>query len=357
MTPDPHPRPKIGVYVNNRAAVFLGDGFTLTDLLDLATDVEDAGLDFVSVGDSLLAKPRYSPIVVLAAIAARTRRIELTTGILQPHMRNPVLLAQEWATLDVVAAGRTSIGVGLGTGPLDLVEAEYRLIGIPKRQRGVAFDEAINLLRRLWTEGDVSHHGRIYNLDHIDAGFTPDRTPHPPILVACGGYVPERAGTGPNDFHTPETAGTFVGPFERVVRLGDGWITGIVTPDEYRRALDVIGTIATQRERDLDHRFERRLNCFLHLDTDAARARRIGTEFLESYHRLPFEADTLDRWLIAGDAETCAERIAAYVDAGVTSFQFVLADHDQHRQLDRLASDLAPLVRTGVTTGNVGAPA
>jgi alkanesulfonate monooxygenase SsuD/methylene tetrahydromethanopterin reductase-like flavin-dependent oxidoreductase (luciferase family) len=353
MTIEPHEKkgtaPKLGVYVNNRAAVFLGEGFTLSDLIDLAVSAEDAGLDFVSVGDSLLAKPRYSPIVVLAGIAAVTKQIELTTGILQPHMRNPVMLAQEWATLDVLCGGRTSLGVGLGTGPLELVEAEYRLIGIPKRKRGVAFDEAITLLRQLWTEPEVTFSGEVFQIDSATVGFSSARRPHPPILVACGGYVPEQAGTGPNDFYSPETAGTFTGPFERVVRLGDGWITGIVTPDEYRRALGVVDALAQQRGRTLDDGFERRLNCFLHIGPDAAQARQVGQEFLESYHRLPFDSETLDRWLIAGTAEACAEQISAYVDAGVTSFQFVLADHQQQRQLERLANDLAPRVRDNVT--------
>src|SRR5919205_543188 len=66
-----------GIYVNNRAAVFLGEAFSLERLLDAAVAAEDYGLDFVSVGDSILAKPRYMPIPVLAAIAARTRRIKL----------------------------------------------------------------------------------------------------------------------------------------------------------------------------------------------------------------------------------------------------------------------------------------
>src|SRR5215212_11073975 len=88
-------RPRYGVYVNNRAAVFMGEAFSLDRLLENAVIAEEAGLDFVSVGDSITAKPRYTPIPVLAAIAAKTRRVGLATGILQPHMRNPVLLAQE----------------------------------------------------------------------------------------------------------------------------------------------------------------------------------------------------------------------------------------------------------------------
>ena len=239
-------RPRYGVYVNNRAAVFMGEAFSLDRLLDNAVIVEEVGLDFVSVGDSITAKPRYTPIPVLAAIASKTRRVGLATGILQPHMRNPVLLAQDWATLDVISGGRTLLGVGLGTGDPASITREYELIGIPKKRRGKAFDESIQLLKRLWTEESVTFEGEIYRLTDVSLGYRPRQRPHPPIVVSCGGYVPKQAGFGPNDFYTESTAGTFTGPFERVARLGDGWLTGIVTGEEYRQALAYIRQTAAE---------------------------------------------------------------------------------------------------------------
>lgn len=128
---DRHDAVHLGLYVNNRSAVFLGDEYTLSDLIDMARLAEAYGFDFVSVGDSLLAKPRFSPLVTLAGIATVTERIGLTTGILQPHMRNPVLPAQEAATLDHLAAGRTSLGLGLGTGPKELVRRNTSWSAIP----------------------------------------------------------------------------------------------------------------------------------------------------------------------------------------------------------------------------------
>jgi alkanesulfonate monooxygenase SsuD/methylene tetrahydromethanopterin reductase-like flavin-dependent oxidoreductase (luciferase family) len=329
--------------------VFLGEHFTLEGLVRLAEDAEQADLDFVSVGDSILAKPRYSPIVTLGVLAARTRRIELATGIIQPHLRNPVLLAQEWATLDVASGGRTAIGVGLGTGPRPLVEREYRLVGLPIAHRGQAFEESITLLRRLWTEDTIVHDGPHFPLGEVSAGFRPARRPHPPILIACGGYIPVRQGTGPNDYFRDDVAGTFHGPMDRVARLGDGWITGIVTPSEFAAAFALVREHAERRGRDLDDAFDARLNCFVRVDGDAARGRRDGVAFLEAYHRLPFDDDTTDRWLIAGSPQECVERVAAYVAAGVTSFQFVLADVDQHAQLARLVETVLGPIRNGLT--------
>ena len=336
----------LGIYVNNRAAVFLGEAYLLERLLEAATLAEDCGFEFVSVGDSILAKPRYSPIPVLAAIAARTTRIKLMTGILQPHMRNPVLLAQEWATLDALSNGRTILGVGLGTGAREMVEREYELVGTPKRLRGKAFDEAIQLLKRLWTEEQVSFEGEVFRCRDVSIGFRPKQVPHPPIVVACGGYVPSRPGVGPNDFFTEQTAGTFHGPFERVARLGDGWMTGIVTPKEYGRAIDLIRAIARERyARQLGGEFRTVLNCFINVGPDAEAARREAVFMLQSYHQLPFDDETIERWTIYGPPERCAERMAAYWEAGVNSFQLVIAARDQLAQIRAIAEGVRPLVQ------------
>lgn len=342
---------RLGIYINNRAAVFLGDGFALSSLLALARSCEAAKLDFVAVGDSVLAKPRYSPIVTLAAVAGATDRIGLTTGILQPHLRNPVLLAQEWATLDVASGGRTVLAVGLGTGPRELVDAELSMAGLSRRSRASAMEESISLIRALWRGEPVDTSGPIYSFGTVDAGFGPYGGREVPIVIACGAFVPKQEGHGPNDVYSPTTAGTFFGPFARVARLGDGWVTGMATPSEWRSTWEVVKEEASAIGRNIDvPSFERRLNCFIHIDGNVARARTAGTAFLEAYHRLPMDDETVDRWLIHGPAERCAERLAAYVDAGVNSFQLVLGSRRQEEQLDRVATLMRPLVTPASAT-------
>lgn len=338
--------PKVGIYVNNRAAVFLADRFSVPSLLSLAREAEHSGFDFVSVGDSLLAKPRYSPVVILAAIAGQTDRIELTTGILQPHLRNPVLLAQEWATLDALSGGRTSIGVGLGTGPRGGVAAELAVAGLDHKTRARAFEEAIALLKELWKGGPVTFSGSVYRFSSVDIGISPVTPAGPKVLIACGAIVGQKAGVGPNDdVYRPGLGGTLLAPLARVARLGDGWITGMVTPAEWRdlwtRLCAEAGRLGRQLSEDS---FERRLNCFIHVDRDPAAARAAGKSFLEGYHQLAMDDETLDRWLISGPPEQCAARISGYVQEGVNSFQFVLASERQHEQLERLANDVRPLL-------------
>jgi alkanesulfonate monooxygenase SsuD/methylene tetrahydromethanopterin reductase-like flavin-dependent oxidoreductase (luciferase family) len=345
-------RPRYGVYVNNRAAVFMGEAFSLDRLLDNAVMAEQAGLDFVSVGDSITAKPRYTPIPVLSAIAAKTHRIGLATGILQPHMRHPALLAQDWATLDVISGGRTLLGVGLGTGDPASVAREYELVGIPKRKRGKAFDESIQLLKRLWTEESVTFEGDVFTLNDVALGYRPRQRPHPPIVISCGGYVPKRAGFGPNDFYTESTAGTFTGPFERVARLGDGWLTGIVTGEEYRQALTFIRQTAAERYgRVLGPEFVAMVNLWLCVGPSAEAARQEGQAVLEAYHLRPFDEDTIERWLLYGAPEDCAARLAEYILAGANTFQFVIASYDQERQIRALTERVLPLVPERVAAG------
>jgi len=348
----PASRPRYGVYVNNRAAVFMGEAFSLDRLLDNAVIAEEVGLDFVSVGDSITAKPRYTAIPILSAVAARTRRVGLGTGILQPHMRHPVLLAQDWATLDVISGGRSLLGVGLGTGDPASVAREYEVIGIPKQKRGKAFDESIQLLKRLWTEDAVTFSGEVFHLDDVSLGYRPAQRPHPPLVIACGGYVPKRAGFGPNDFYTESTAGTFTGPFDRVARLGDGWLTGIVTADEYRAALSFIRQTAAERYgRYLGPEFVTMVNLWLCVGPNADEARREGQGVLEAYHLRPFDDKTIDRWLLYGSPEACAARVAEYILAGANTFQFVIASYDQEKQIRALAERVLPLVPDLVRAG------
>lgn len=332
-----------GLSMMNRGAVFFGESYTCDDLLRNAVLAEELEFDFVSLHDSLLAKPRLQPIPLLGAIAALTKRLRIATGILQPHMRNPVLLAQEWATLDIISGGRTSLVVGLGNGPAALIEKEYQVVGVDRRRRTAAFEESIQLLRELWTRESVTYQGEIYEMEDIAIGYTPVQRPHPPILVAGGGYSPNRAGYGPNDFSPSQAVGRFVCPVDRVARLGDGWMTQIATPGEVRETLAAIRAgreaLGVQDARP----FDVRINSFINVgDEDASRAE--GGDTLKSYHRLPMDDGTLERWLIYGPPERCAARIAAYIEAGVTSFQLVLASRDQRRQMLRVAESVLPLV-------------
>lgn len=338
MTAD---RPHIGIYINNRAAVFGGDDFGVDDMMQLAVDAEERGFDFVSVGDSILAKPRWSPVITLAAVAGATSTIGVATGVLQPHMRHPVLLAQEWLTLDALSGGRATLVVGLGTGPPELVDKELAMVGLTRKRRARAFEESIDVIKKLWMGGPVDHKGSVYELDAVDIGLAPVGAP-PSILIAAGAYIPAKEGFGPNDVFDPSIADSFIGPWDRVARLGDGWMTGMATPEEVRIGASAIDRVAAEAGAPLPASFDRRLNLFIHVGPDATKARAEGAAFLEAYHRRPMDEASLDRWLICGPADACAARLNEYVEAGITSFQCVLASVEQNAQMDRIATEVMP---------------
>src|SRR5258708_27456286 len=106
--------PQIGYLLPTRERVMGGRSET-APLLDLAARAENLGFDSVWVGDSLLARPRHDPLTLLAAVAARTKKVALGTAVFLPALRNPVVLAHQLATLDQIAEGRLILGVGIAT--------------------------------------------------------------------------------------------------------------------------------------------------------------------------------------------------------------------------------------------------
>jgi alkanesulfonate monooxygenase SsuD/methylene tetrahydromethanopterin reductase-like flavin-dependent oxidoreductase (luciferase family) len=334
-------RVNFGAYLNNRAAVFLPD-YSLDELLRLGVEAEDLGYHSVWLGDSLLARPRYDPIVTLTAIAARTSAIRLATGILQTHLRNPVVLALEWATLDTISKGRTILGASIGGGVPAMVDKECRVAGVPKARRGRAFEEGIRLLRALWTEESVTFAGEFYRLDDVSLGYRPVQKPHPPIWIACGAYNPEEPGVGPIGIHVAAEAGRFRGPFDRVARLGDGWLTEHATPGEFRETYEVIRRAAREIHGRGEVALHRALCCYINVASSRQAAWEEARRVSETYHQNRLDDATLERWLIHGDADACIDRLRAFEAAGVETFELVFAARNQGEQLRRVAREIFP---------------
>ncbi|MHB8632324.1 MAG: TIGR03621 family F420-dependent LLM class oxidoreductase, partial [Candidatus Limnocylindria bacterium] len=131
------------------------------------------------VGDGL------SPFPALAAAATATTSLRVGTLVLDNDFRNPLLVAREAATVDVLSNGRLEVGIGAGWHDRD-----NHSLGIgydPPRVRVERLAEAVPLLKRLWAEDEVTHGGTYYRHDRAHSGPRPVQRPHPPILVAGGG--------------------------------------------------------------------------------------------------------------------------------------------------------------------------
>ena len=158
-------RLEFGVNLNNREPLIAPD-YDLQALLDLSTVVEEAGFDSVWVGDSLFSKPRYEAISLLSAISQRTSRVRLGTACLVSSTRNPLYLALEWATLDVISGGRTILGACKGN-PEKGVMREFEAMGLDYRKRNAIWEEGLHVLRELWTKGSVTFDGEHYHYDDV----------------------------------------------------------------------------------------------------------------------------------------------------------------------------------------------
>ena len=149
---------KLGYLLPTRQRVMEGEHDT-DRILELGDLAEEIGLDSVWIGDSVIAKPRHDPIVLLAAIAARTARIALGTAVLVPMLRNPVLLAHQLATLDRISRGRFVLGVGLAR-DVPAIRAEFEAVGVPFEKRVGRMLEGLRLCRALWSGRPVDWDGR-----------------------------------------------------------------------------------------------------------------------------------------------------------------------------------------------------
>src|SRR5262245_30105026 len=160
--------PRFGLSLPNRGVLF---GATSVDeLIEVAEAAEASGaFDSVWVGDSLFAKPRLESLVLLSALAARTRRVRLGTCCLSTFpLRDPILLAAQWAALDQVSHGRMILGACIGGAlPREKAEVEFSAFGATLAERGPRLEEGITILRRLWTETSVSHRGRFWNFENL----------------------------------------------------------------------------------------------------------------------------------------------------------------------------------------------
>ena len=296
---------KIGYLLPTRERIMEGQPETCA-LLALAERAEGLGYDSVWVGDSLLARPRHEPLTLLAAVAARTRRLEVGTAVLLPALRNPVLLAHQVATLDQVSEGRFILGIGIAR-DVPSIRAEFTAAGVPFDKRVGRMLEGLRLCRALWAGQPVDWDGRWEVRGGVLAP-TPYRPGGPPIWVG-GNQEASRKQVG---------------------RWFDGWMPISPSPMQWAEQWAEVQTIAREAGRD-PTRLSGSMYLTLSLDDDANRAAARLDAFLEHYYGLP--AAQLRTWqtTYAGQAAGAAEWLAGYARAGVGHFvlRFV-GDHERH---------------------------
>ncbi|PPR34746.1 MAG: F420-dependent glucose-6-phosphate dehydrogenase [Alphaproteobacteria bacterium MarineAlpha9_Bin5] len=309
-------KPKFGYLLPTRERI-MGGQSEAVPLLTLAEKAEEKGYDSVWVGDSLLARPRHEPLTMLAAIAARTKTIELGTAVLLPALRNPVVLAHLAATVDQLSEGRLILGVGIAS-DLPNVRAEFEAAGVPFEKRVGRMMEGIRLCQALWSGQAVKWNGR-WNVDCDTLGIVPNRLGGPPIW---GG-------------------GSARGSLERAGRHLDGWFP--VGPDAetigtYWREVQAIARNAGRSPEELTCAAYLTVSISDNLDNAQQRL----DEYLQSYYGVPAELIKTMQACFAGPLDEAAQWLQGYVEAGASHLVLRFAgDHEQHLDMFvKLRADL-----------------
>jgi probable F420-dependent oxidoreductase len=276
---------------------------------------EAAGVDSIWQTDRLISsEPFLESMTSLAALAGRTRRMKFGMNVLSLAQRDPVLVAKQCATVDMLSGGRLlpAFGVGSDRSP------EWTAMHLDPKTRGAKTDEALEIIRRLWTEDKVDFAGKHYQL--TSATISP-KPVQPDLPIWIGGSSPAA--------------------IRRTARFGTGWQGGAETPEVTAQVVSAIkaALIETGRTIDEDH-YGAGFPFWLGAADDPGVAKTLA-----AYRALGMP-DPLSYFAI-GDAEAIIARIAAYIDAGISKFilrPMGANDAEIIAQTERLIAEVIPEV-------------
>jgi len=307
---------EIGVLVPTREAVMSGRMET-APLLAMAERAEAAGFDSVWIGDSLTARPRHEPLTLLAAVAARTRRVQLGTAVLLPVLRNPVVLAHVVGTLDRVAEGRVILGVGIAADNPP-IRREFAAAGVPFERRIGRLLETLEICRALWTRDHVSFSGKHFTLEDVTMEPKPHRAGGPPIWIG---------GSGPTAL--------------REAARWDAWFPTGPSVEFFAEHFPAIQAAARAAGRKPDAVIGAAY-VTVALDANAAAAEQRLDTFLETYYAAPAASIRARQATYAGPIEGCVEWMQRWIAAGCRHLMIRFAGGDQRAQVDETATRLLP---------------
>lgn len=317
-------RTQMGVLLPTRELAMTGS-FEVAPLLDFARRAEEAGFDSVWTGDSLLARPRLDPLVVLAAVAAVTHEITLGTAALTATLRHPVIGANLVSSLHHAAGGRLELALGSGF-PVPETQREFAAVDVPYEQRVGRLDETVRLWRTAWAASQSGapnqFTGRYFSAEDLDR-LPPPATPGGPRLWLAASDTPR--------------------VIDRIARLYDGWMPFVPTPQAYAAAWERIRQRAEEHGRPADA-IVPGMYATITVNSDRERARAELDEYLQAYYGRPLEVMSTVQAYCYGTAEECAAWLASYVAAGARHVVLRIGSLDAAAQLKTVAEEVCPAV-------------
>lgn len=312
------------------------------ELLAFAAEAERMGLDIVSVSDHFQPWRHHgghapSALVWLGAVGEATGRVALGTSVLTPTLRyEPAVIAQAFGTLGSLYPGRVFLGVGTGEAMNETPVTATEFPG--RKERRLRLAEAIELIRRLWTEERVDFEGDYYRTSKATIYDRPEQ-PVPIFVAASGPLAAKLAG-----------------------RVGEGFIsTSGKDPDLYRSLIEKVGEGAAEAGRD-PAQIRKQIEIKVSYDRD----RRFAHEACAWWAALalkpeqkegiedPIEMERVadenadrahTRFIVSDDPEEVVEKVAPYIELGFEDLVLHAPGPDQRRFLDQFGEDVLPLLR------------
>jgi probable F420-dependent oxidoreductase len=285
-----------------------------------ARGAEDAGYDGVATGEHLFFHgPVTNGFIALAAAAGATSRIRLLSSLTVLPLYPAALAAKLATTLDQVSNGRFDMGVGVG----GEYPPEFVAAGADVTQRGARADEALELMRHLWSGERVDFAGRFATVPGLALEPGPVQRGGPPIWL--GGRRPAA--------------------IRRAGRFADVWMPYMYSPEQLAASLTEVRSAAEKAGRD-PSAVRGAVFCWGGVDTDAERSRRDVVDGVSAVYQQDF-SKLADRYLLHGDPDRVAARAREYADAGAETLIFSPVGEGGRRReiVDLFTTSVLPQLR------------
>ncbi|EJW12360.1 luciferase family protein [Rhodovulum sp. PH10] len=288
-------------------------------LVDYGVKMEELGFDSLWVWDHILLGvdpnfPIIDSLTLLTAIAARTKKIKLGTGILVLPLRNPVTLAKQLSSMDLLSDGRLVMGMASGW-----YKREFDAVGVPFEKRGKIMDENLELLEKFWTEDMVKGEWMYHK---IPAGVMyPKPSRKVPILI--GGYV-DRV-------------------LKRAALNGDGWLTYFYRPESFKTSWAKIRNFAKEGGKDPDTLLNA-AQLPIRIGKSRAEVESGMMEWLgKEWDYASWSESTKDS-AILGNVDECVAQLKEHIAAGVQKLIFVPYRYEME-QIEIIAREIIPRLK------------
>ncbi len=284
--------------------------------------IEELGYDSAWTSEHIFFYfPTFDALTALAAMAARTSRIRLGTAVFLLPLRPAALAAKEIASVDIISGGRLTLGVGIG----GEYPKEFDAVGVPVRERGARTDEALRVMKTLFTKDNVSFGGRFTKLNGVTLMPKPAQAGGPPVWVA-----------GRSD-----------AAIRRAGLLGDGYFPYLFSPERFRDGLAKAREHAEKAGRD-PAAVTGAIYQFVALADSYEEGKKAAVADLSRRYHQPFD-QIVHRYVVMGNPDDCVRRLGDFAEAGVEHFVLVpiarsLGDFMAH--VEAYASDVLPKLRS-----------